>query len=84
MKVVELGIGRTTTAHQRIRIALAIDDNGNWTARGGSHLSEFTLKELIENDLVELDGDAQQQFWLVVDVPLPPTERFAGSAPGDE
>ena len=40
--------------------------------------SEITIDDLLEGDLDELVGNAQQQYWLVVDVHLPATEVLAG------
>jgi hypothetical protein len=38
----------------------------------------------LEEELCELEGDAQQQYWLVVDVPLPVTEVLAVQAVDEE
>ena len=60
------------------KIAVAVDDQGNWIAHGGSHREDYSLNDLLEEELCELEGDARQQYWLVVDVPLPATEILAG------
>ena len=63
----------------RVRIAVAVDDDGNWEAYGSSQCDEdHTIGDLLEEQLPNLEGDAKQQYWLIVDIPLPPTEVIAG------
>jgi hypothetical protein len=68
---------------QQLRIAVAIDDAGNWIARGGSELADSTLSELLDHEYVEFEGDGRQQYWLLVEVPLPPTEVLATDTDDD-
>lgn len=64
---------------RRIRIAVAVDDDGNWEAYGSSQCEENdTIGDLLEEQLLNLEGDAMQQYWLIVDIPLPSTEVLAG------
>ncbi len=63
---------------------MACDDAGNWVARGGSEYEEnYTIDERLEDQQQNLDGDAKQQYWLVVDILLPTTEVLAGQSEDD-
>ena len=86
MTVIKFKTEHELPKRQRIRIAVAIDDEGNWVAAGSSDAEESksTIDDLIGIDLSDLNGDAQQQYWLVVDVPLPPTEVLAGQTVDEE
>jgi hypothetical protein len=46
--------------------------------------SEFTIDDLIGDELHALAGDAQQQYWLVLDIPPPATEVLADQAVDEE
>jgi hypothetical protein len=80
MSIIPFKAETTKPKRQQLRIAVAIDDAGNWIARGGSHLADLSVNELVEDDIVELDGEARQQYWFLVDVPLPPTEVLASDS----
>lgn len=84
MSIIQFKAATDKPQRHQLRIAVAVDDAGNWLARGGSHLSDYTLNDLLEEDLCELQGDARQQYWLLVDVPLPPTEVLVTDNEYDE
>jgi len=72
-----------TPKTKTIRIAVAIDADGNWSAAGGSHLSAREAMELNVND-AELIG-THQQYYLTVTIPLPrPTELTAAAVEAGE
>lgn len=69
----------------RIRIAVAVDDEGNWAACGASRYDEnYSIDDLLDEELPYLDGDAKQQYWLVVDIPIPPTTVHADPSEADD
>lgn len=53
---------------RKIRIAVVIDAEGNWTAAGGSDMSAREAMDLAQ------DGDTSgyhQQYWLNIELPIP-------------
>ncbi|MFT7577941.1 MAG: hypothetical protein ACI9XZ_004344 [Alphaproteobacteria bacterium] len=38
----------------------------------------YPIDDLLDDELLELEGDARQQYWLVVDIPIPAPEAFGG------
>jgi hypothetical protein len=86
MGVIQFRADNEQPKRRRIKIAIAIDDQGNWVGRGSSQAEDddSSIADLLEEELCELEGDAQQQYWLVVDVPLPATEVLAGQAVDEE
>jgi hypothetical protein len=66
------------TRTTRVKIAVALDDDGNWVACGGSHWGDGATTAEVLEDLIEVvSGDAPQQFWLVVDLPVWTSEVHA-------
>ena len=84
MSIIKFRAENEPPSHKRIRIAVATDDEGNWVARGGSEYDEYTIDELLEDEQDHMEGNAKQQYWLVVDIPLPATEVLANQSPGEE
>jgi hypothetical protein len=86
MSVIQFRADNEQPKRQRIKIAIAIDDEGNWVGRGSSQAEEdeSSIGDLLEEELCELYDEPKQQYWLVVDVPLPVTEVLAGQAEGEE
>ena len=85
MSIIRLIANTEKPTRKRIKIAVAVDDVGNWVALGSSEYEDhYTIDELLDDELDNLDGDAKQQFWLVVDIPLPITEVLAGQSADDE
>ena len=85
MSIIRFKAENEKPRRMRVKIAVAADDEGNWCARGASWL-DGTINELLEEEEVDgyLDGDAQQRYWLVVDIPLPATEVLASQSDDDE
>jgi hypothetical protein len=80
MSIIRFRTDDEKPTRQRIKIAIAVDDQGNWVGAGSSsaEAENYTINDLLEEELEELEGDARQQYWLVVDIPLPATEVLAG------
>ncbi len=71
MSIIKLIAKNEKPTRKKIKIAVACDDSGNWVARGGSEYEDnYMIDELLDDEQHHLDGDAKQQYWLVVDIPL--------------
>jgi hypothetical protein len=85
MSILRLRTDRSKPSTIRVKIAVALDDDGNWVACGGSAWGDdATISEVLDDFRDEVSGDAQQQFWLVVDLPLPTSEVHAAVAQEQE
>ena len=85
MSIIKLIANTSQPTRKKIKIAVACDDEGNWVARGGSEYEDnYTIDELLDEEQEHLDGDAKQQYWLVLDIVLPTTEVLAGQSEDDE
>lgn len=66
------------TIKKRIRIAIAIDENGKWNSCGWDSTAADHEKEM---QSIALDGElngAVAQYWIEVDVPLPEIQTLQG------
>ena len=84
MSIIKFRADREKPIRMRIKVAVAVDDEGNWVAHGGSQYDGDTIDELLVDEQDHLEGNARQQYWLVVDIPLPATEVLAGQTIDDE
>ena len=85
MSIIKLIAKTEKPTRKKIKIAVACDDEGNWVALGSSEYEDnYTIDELLDDQQEHLDGDAKQQYWLVVDIPLPATEVLAGQSADEE
>lgn len=52
----------------KVRIAVAVDKNGEWSSYGGSTMTDADCREYMFLDTLE---DGEQWFWLEADLPIP-------------
>ena len=65
---------------------MTADDKGKSTAGGSSTAEdpELSIDDLIADQQHKLEGDAQKQYWVIIDPPLPATEVLAGQSVDQE
>ncbi len=65
----------------KIRVAVAVDQSGDWNACGGKNLRDQSAM----NYAVETLGDGEVRYWLTAELPVPgTTEIAAGVTPSEE
>lgn len=71
-----LGMGPTKANTVRVRIAVAIDEDGEWSATGWYR---YTDEEAKASAFKRLDGGVVESIsWIVADVPIPTPQVIEG------
>lgn len=61
----------------KVKIAVVIDDEGNWTANGWNDGEKECMGICL--DIIDIiDGDVQR-FWVEAELPIPKIKTFSGT-----
>lgn len=64
----------------KVRIALAVDSQGDWNACGWSRDGKPTLDDDMMTAAVEMVSDGENQYWVEVEVEIPEPKTVQGKA----
>lgn len=63
---------------KKVRIALAIDKDGDWNASGWGRDGKITADADMMSSAVEMVADGENQFWIEAEVEIPEPKTLQG------